>query len=115
VGPTSDELAELKRLKRESAELWDHLNSVEGIKVARCTIERLMRQMRPSGPIVGPHYVTDCDAGRPADLVDRDLRVEAPNRLWLADLTYVKTHTGWVYVAFIVDAYSRSVVGGQAG
>jgi putative transposase len=53
-------------------------------------------------------------AARPADLVDRDFCVTAPNRLWLADLTYVKTHTGWVYVAFIIDAYSRMIVGWQA-
>jgi hypothetical protein len=51
---------------------------------------------------------------RPADLVDRDFTAPAPNRLWLADLTYVKTHAGWVYVAFITDAYSRMVVGWQA-
>src|SRR5690606_28635299 len=51
---------------------------------------------------------------RPADLVDRDFTVTAPNRLWLADLTYVRTHSGWVYVAFIIDAYSRKIVGWQA-
>ena len=51
---------------------------------------------------------------RPADLVERQFRAPAPNRLWVADLTYVKTHTGWVYVAFIIDVYSRMVVGWQA-
>ncbi len=51
---------------------------------------------------------------RPADLVDRQFRAPAPNRLWVADLTYVKTHSGWVYVAFIIDVFSRSVVGWQA-
>jgi transposase InsO family protein len=51
---------------------------------------------------------------RPADLVDRQFHPEAPNRLWVADLTYVKTHTGWVYVAFIIDVYSRYIVGWQA-
>ena len=51
---------------------------------------------------------------RPADLVERQFRAPAPNRLWVADLTYVKTHTGWVYVAFVVDVFSRMVVGWQA-
>jgi putative transposase len=51
---------------------------------------------------------------RPADLVERRFRAPAPNRLWVADLTYVKTHAGWVYVAFIVDVFSRMVVGWQA-
>ncbi len=50
---------------------------------------------------------------RPEDLVDRDFRAPGPNRLWVADLTYVKTHAGWVYVAFIIDVYSRFVVGWQ--
>ena len=52
--------------------------------------------------------------GRSADLVDRQFHTEAPNRLWVADLPYVKTHAGWVYVAFIIDVYSRYVVGWQA-
>ena len=53
---------------------------------------------------------------RPADLVFSKCTVPAPapNRLWVADLTYVKTHTGWVYVAFIIDVYSRMIVGWQA-
>jgi putative transposase len=98
--------------------MWDHLNQVEGIPVARCTVERLMRQMGLSGVRRGRSWVrttiTDDGTDRPADLVDRDFCVQAPNRLWLADLTYVKTHSGWVYVAFIIDAYSRMVVGWQA-
>jgi putative transposase len=51
---------------------------------------------------------------RPADLVERQFRAPAPNRLWVADLTYVKTHAGWVYVAIIVDVFSRMIVGWQA-
>ena len=50
----------------------------------------------------------------PADLVARQFRAPAPNRLWVADLTYVKTHSGWVYVAFIIDVFSRFIVGWQA-
>ena len=51
---------------------------------------------------------------RPADLVDRSFKAPAPNLLWVADLTYVKTHAGWIYVAFIIDVFSRFVVGWQA-
>jgi putative transposase len=98
--------------------MWDHLNNVDGIRVARCTVERLMRQMGLSGVRRGRSWIrttiTGDGAERPADLVERDFCVDAPNRLWLADLTYVKTHSGWVYVAFIIDAYSRMVVGWQA-
>lgn len=59
---------------------------------------------------------TDGDAtlGRPEDLVDRRFTAPVPNRLWVADITDVKTHTGWVYVAFVIDVYSRAVVGWQA-
>jgi putative transposase len=98
--------------------MWDHLNNVEGIRVARCAVERLMRQMGLSGVRRGRSWIkttiSDGTGERPADLVDRDFAVTTPNRLWLADLTYVKTHTGWVYVAFIIDAYSRMIVGWQA-
>jgi putative transposase len=98
--------------------IWDHLSNVDGVRVARCTVERLMRQMGISGVRRGRSWVktTTSDDGteRPADRVERDFTAAAPNRLWLADLTYVKTHAGWVYVAFIIDAYSRFVVGWQA-
>ena len=56
----------------------------------------------------------DPSAARPDDLVQRDFSAPAPNTLWVADLTYVKTFSGWVYVAFIIDVYSRRVVGWQA-
>ena len=96
--------------------IWQRLNR-DGIPVARCTVERLMRRLGIRGAVRGRRFVrttvTDDAAVRPADLVERDFRAVAPNRLWVADLTYVKTHTGWVYVAFIVDVHSRRVVGGQ--
>src|SRR5207237_3468229 len=86
--------------------------------VARCTVERLMRQLGLQGVVRGKKSVrttvADEAADRPADLVARQFRAVAPNRLWVADLTYVKTHAGWVYVAFIVDVFSRYVVGWQA-
>ncbi len=96
--------------------VWTQLNR-EGIKVARCTVERLMRDLGLSGARRGRAYkVTtrfDERTHRPADLVERQFCAPAPNRLWVADLTYVRTHTGWVYAAFIIDVYSRMVVGWQ--
>ena len=96
--------------------VWVQLNR-EGIAVARCTVERLMRDLGLSGVRRGKAYkVTTCADDRlhrPDDLVDRDFTAAAPNRLWVADLTYVKTHAGWVYAAFIIDVYSRMIVGWQ--
>jgi putative transposase len=96
--------------------VWAQLRR-EGVQVARCTVERLMRDLGIRGVVRGKTVRTtfpDDAATRPADLVDRQFRAAAPNRLWVADLTYVKTHAGWVYVAFIVDVFSRYVVGWQA-
>jgi putative transposase len=97
--------------------IWTQLNR-ENIRIARCTVERLMREMGLSGARRGRQYTvtttSDDRLERPADLVDRQFKADAPNRLWVADLTYVKTHSGWVYVAFIVDVYSRMIVGWQA-
>ena len=89
----------------------------EGTRVARCTVERLMRCLGLSGARRGRAFKvttrSDDRQHRPADLVTRDFRAPAPNRLWVADLTYVKTHAGWVYAAFILDVSSRLVVGWQ--
>jgi putative transposase len=98
--------------------IWDQLNK-DGVRVARCTVERLMRDMGLSGVTRGNRFkptttISDEGAARPLDLVERRFRAPAPNRLWVADLTYVKTHAGWVYVAFIIDVFSRFVVGWQA-
>jgi putative transposase len=96
--------------------VWAQLRR-EGVQVARCTVERLMRGLGIRGVVRGKTVRTtfpDEAATRPADLVHRQFRAAAPNRLWVADLTYVKTHAGWVYVAFIVDVFSRYVVGWQA-
>jgi putative transposase len=97
--------------------IWTQLNN-EGIRVARCTIERLMREMRLVGNRRGRAWTVTTDSNhdftRPADLVDREFAAPAPNRLWVADITYVKTHSGWVYVAFVIDVFSRMVVGWQA-
>jgi putative transposase len=96
--------------------VWSQLND-EGIRVARCTVERLMRDLGLSGARRGRQYKittrSDDRQHRPDDLVKRQFEAEAPNRLWVADLTYVKTHAGWVYAAFIIDVFSRMVVGWQ--
>jgi putative transposase len=96
--------------------VWTQLNR-ERIPVARCTVERLMRQLGLQGARRGKVKRTTISnelSVRPADLVDRQFHASAPNRLWVSDLTYVKTHTGWVYVAFVIDVHSRFVVGWQA-
>ena len=97
--------------------VWDQLNK-DGVRVARCTIERLMADMGLQGCRRGRIWVrtteSDDRLDRPADLVSRQFQAPAPNRLWVADLTYVKTHSGWVYVAFIIDVFSRMIVGWQA-
>jgi len=97
--------------------VWAQLNR-EGIPVARCTVERLMRELGLRGVVRGQRSVRttlgDETHDRPADLVARCFNAPAPNRLWVADLTYVKTHSGWVYVALVIDVFSRYVVGWQA-
>jgi transposase InsO family protein len=89
----------------------------EGITVARCTVERLMRAQGLRGIRREKTRKTTMADGaetpRPADLVERQFVADAPNRLWVADLTYVKTHAGWVYAAFVLDVFSRLVVGWQ--
>jgi putative transposase len=96
--------------------VWAQLNR-EGIRVARCTVERLMRDMGLRGCRRGRAFKVTTRhherQHRPDDLVDRKFKAPAPNRLWVADLTYVRTFEGWVYAAFIVDVYSRMVVGWQ--
>jgi transposase InsO family protein len=76
-----------------------------------------MRAEGPSGARRSRQFKITTISGehqhRPSDLVDRQFVASAPNRLWVADLTYVKTHSGWVYVAFIIDVFSRFIVGWQ--
>jgi putative transposase len=83
--------------------------------VARCTVERLMRAMGLRGVVRGGSYkvttVADENAERPLDLVQRQFKAERPNQLWVADLTYVATWAGFVYTAFVIDVFSRRLVG----
>jgi putative transposase len=112
----------IERVHRENfgvygaAKVWAQLNR-EDQHVARCTVERLMRDLGLRGAVRGKPVRTTfaADAAdRPRDLVDRKFTALAPNRLWVADLTYVRTWSGFVYVAFITDVFSRCIVGWQA-
>ena len=95
---------------------WLWLRS-HGHDVARCTVERLMTQHGWTGALrSGPVRTTIGRPGdpRPEDLVDRDFTAAAPNRLWVADFTYVATWSGTVYVAFVFDVFSRRILGWRA-
>ncbi|GIV00368.1 MAG: transposase [Actinomycetota bacterium] len=112
---------EIARVHEESSGLygarkvWRQLLR-EGHRVARCTVERLMAELGLEGVRRGRKRRTtipDTRAARPADLVDRDFSADRPNELWVADITYVATWSGFVYVAFVIDAFSRFIVGWQ--
>jgi putative transposase len=86
----------------------------EGFRVARCTVARLMSQMGLKGAVRGKPVrttISDKAAVCPLDHVHRQFHAPAPNRLWLSDFTYVATWSGFVYVAFVIDAYARRIVG----
>ncbi len=110
---------EIERVWRENHrvygahKVWRQLRR-EDFKVARCTVERLMRQLGLRGAVRGRKprtTIPDEAAARPADLVERNFTAEQPNQLWVADLTYVATWIGFVYVAFVIDVFSRMIVG----
>ena len=93
--------------------VWRQLRR-EGIEVARCTVARLMRALGLRGAIRGKPVrttVSDRAAPCPLDRVKRQFHAAAPNRLWVSDFTYVATWAGFVYVAFVIDAYARRIVG----
>jgi putative transposase len=110
---------EIRRLHRDNfgvygaRKVWLQLGR-EGIPVARCTVARLMSGLGLRGVRRGAFKVTTTSDGgalRPADLVERDFRATRPNQLWVADITYVATWNGFVYVAFVTDVFSRRIVG----
>jgi putative transposase len=115
-------LEEIRRVHAESRGLYGARKVFwqlrrEGIGAARCTVERLMRRDGLEGVVRGRRRRTtipDGHAERPVDLVDRDFTAAAPNRLWVADFTYVMTWSGVVYVAFVIDVFSRRIVGWKA-
>ena len=97
-------------------QVWTQLNR-EGIRVARCTVARLMTELGPRGVVRGRSFKVTTHAAdgteRPLDLVDRDFTASRPNELWVSDLTYVRTGRTFAYVAFIIDAFARRIVGWQ--
>ncbi len=96
--------------------IWRQMRREE-ISLARCTVERLMRQMGLRGVIRGKPVrttISDKAAPCPRDHVNRQFHAPAPDRLWLSDFTYVATWAGFVYVAFVIDAYARRIVGWRA-
>lgn len=93
--------------------VWRQLHR-EGIQIGRDRVWRLMREAGLQGVRRGKTKFTtrrDERASRPPDLVDRDFTAETPNRLWVADLTYVRTWAGFCYMAFVQDVFSRMIVG----
>ena len=93
--------------------VWRQLNR-ECIEVARCTVERLMKRLGIQGVMRGAKCwttVIDDTLARPADLVNREFTATRPNQLWVADITFVATWAGFVYVAFIIDVFARRIVG----
>ncbi|WUG33059.1 IS3 family transposase [Streptomyces sp. NBC_00459] len=100
----------------DARKVWRQLNR-QGQKVARCTVERLMREIGIAGAVRGKKVITtmpDPAAARAPDLLDREFVAPAPNRTWVADFTHVAAWAGVVYVAFIVDTFSRRIVGWSA-
>lgn len=96
--------------------VWRQLQR-EGFDTARCTVARLMRMMGLQGVIRGKPIkttVSDKSAPCPLDRVNRHFKAPAPNMLWLSDFTYVATWQGFVYVAFVIDAFARRIVGWRA-
>lgn len=109
----------IKRVHRDNygvygaRKVWLELNR-QGIPVARCTVERLMGELGLGGARRGRQVRTttpDPAAARPPDLVNRAFAPRAPNRLWVADFSYVPTWSGMAYVAFVIDAYARRILG----
>lgn len=112
-------LVEIQRVWAENhrnygaRKVWKQLLR-EGIQAARCTVERLMKRLGLEGVRRGRRCRTtipDEMAHKPLDLVQREFSAHHPNQLWVADITYVATWSGFVYVAFVVDVYSRFIVG----
>ena len=97
--------------------VWKQLRR-ERVDVARCTVERLMGELGLAGAVRGGRRVQttvpDLAAARPADLVQREFTATRPDALWVADFTYVATWQGMVYVAFVIDVFSRRIVGWRA-
>ncbi|MBT6501608.1 MAG: IS3 family transposase [Deltaproteobacteria bacterium] len=113
--------AELLRVFEENfrvygaRKIWRQLKR-DGIAVARCTVERLMKQLGIQGAVRGKKCqttISDDSVDKPLDLVNRQFSATRPDQLWVADITFVATWSGFVYVAFVIDVFSRFIVGWQ--
>ncbi len=97
--------------------VWLTLNRQRAVgeaPIARCTVERLMGELGLAGAVRGKvkrTTISDPRQPKPHDLVNRNFRPHAPDRLWVADFTYVSTWSGWCYTAFVIDAYARRILG----
>jgi putative transposase len=114
--PEIDRVWRANRRVYGAKKVWKQL-ARERIVAARCTVERLMRAAGLRGVVRGRGVRTtipDLLADRPQDLVARAFAAERPNQLWVADFTYVATWRGMVYVAFVIDVFSRRIVGWRA-
>ena len=112
-------ISEIKHVWQDSkcrygvCKVWQQMKA-DGLKVARCTVERLMSQHGLQGVWRGKGKITTNsrdDQKRTDDLVNRNFNAHRPNQLWVADFTYIKTTSGWVYTAFIIDVFARAIVG----
>ncbi|MFP0377021.1 MULTISPECIES: IS3 family transposase [Acinetobacter calcoaceticus/baumannii complex] len=110
---------EIKRIWKESSgrygvrKVWQQLKR-EGYVIARCTVARLMQKLGIQGVWRGKNKQTTRsrdDQKRADDLVKRNFSADHPDQLWVADFTYIQTNSGWVYTAFIIDVFSRAIVG----
>ncbi|MFZ7793665.1 IS3 family transposase [Acinetobacter lwoffii] len=110
---------EIKRIWKESSgrygvrKVWQKLKR-EGYIIARCTVARLMQKLGIQGVWRGKNKQTTRsrdDQKRADDLVKRNFNADHPNQLWVGDFTYIQTHSGWVYTAFVIDVFSRAIVG----
>lgn len=113
LSPEIQRVYEENRRVYGARKVWLQLNR-EQIRIARCTTERLMREMGLRGVTRGRSHKTtwpDLMADRPDDLVQRQFAASRPNQLWVADITYVSTWRGVVYTAFVIDVFSRMIVG----
>ena len=113
-------MAQIKQIWQASGcrygirKVWHKLKQDGMPKLGRCTVERLMKQLGIQGVWRGKGKITTKqreDQDKPADLVKRNFTADAPNKLWVADFTYIKTKTGWVYTAFVIDVFKRVIVG----
>lgn len=113
-------MAQIKQIWQASGcrygirKVWHKLKQDGMPKLGRCTVERLMKQLGIQGVWRGKGKITTKQRPgqqSPDDLVKRNFSADAPNKLWVADFTYIKTKSGWVYTAFVIDVFKRVIVG----